>query len=211
VIKILVLLIILGAVLAVGDVEARMYAEHQFAHRIDTNVPGAHATVKISSFPFTGRLATSGTVGKIRAHLVNVISGRFTFDTVDVVVSGVRLNRTVLFQDQRIQVLRIDSGTVTADMTEAAVDQALGGLPVKLANGAVQLMVNGINLIGRLSVVANQLRLQVTGANVNVAVPKLPALPCAGNAVVTTGHLQLTCNLTGIPPALVGATGQVSG
>jgi LmeA-like phospholipid-binding len=211
VIKILVLLLILAAVLTVGDVEARLYAEHQFAHRIDTNVPGAHATANISSFPFVGRLAMTGTVRKIRAHLANVTSGRFTFDTVDVAVTGVQLDRKALFQDQRIQVLRIDSGTVTADMTEAAVDRALGGLPVKLANGAVQLKVNGINLVGRLTVVANQLRLEVTGVPVNVPIPKLPALPCVGNAVVTTGHLQLTCNLTGIPPALVGATGQVSG
>jgi hypothetical protein len=209
VIKILVLLVVLAAVLAVGDVEARLYAEHQFAHRIDANVPGAHATVKISSFPFTGRLAASGAVPRIRAHLQNVTSGLFTFDTVDVVVSGVRVERTALFRDRRIHVLSIAKGTVTADMTEAAVDRALGGLPVKLANGAVQLAVNGVNIVGRLSVVANQLRLEVTGVPVNVSIPKLPALPCVGNAVVTTGHLTLSCGLTGIPPALVGVTGQV--
>jgi hypothetical protein len=167
--------------------------------------------VKISSFPFVGRLITSGTVRKIRAHVVNVISGRFTFDTVDVAVTGVRLDRTALFHDQRIQVLRIDSGTVTADMTEAAIDKALGGLPVTLGNGSVQLTVRGISVVGTLSVVDNQLHLDVAGAPVNVAIPKLPLLPCAGSAVVTPGHLRVTCRLSGIPPALVGATGSVTG
>jgi hypothetical protein len=207
VIKILVLLGILAGVLAVGDVEARMYAEHQFAHRIETNVPGAHATVNISSFPFVGRLAMTGTVREIRAHVTNVTSGKFTFTTVDVAVSGVRLDRTALFKNQTIRVVSINHGTVTADMTEAAVDQAAGGLPIKLLNGVVQLVVRGVNVVGRVTVVANQLHIQAAGAPVIVDIPKLPLLPCAANAVVTPGHLTLTCALTGIPPALVGAAG----
>jgi hypothetical protein len=211
VIKIFVLLGILAGVLTIGDVEARMYTEHQFAHRIDTNVPGAHAAVKISSFPFVGRLAATGTVREIRAHVTNVVSGRFTFDTVDVAVSGVHLDRTALFKHQTIRVLDINHGTVTADMTEAAVDQVAGGLPIKLLDGAVQLAVKGVNVVGHVSVVGNQLVVNVSGAPLTVAIPKLPLLPCAANAVVTTGHLTLTCALQGIPPALVGATGQVSG
>jgi hypothetical protein len=210
VIKIVVLLAILAAVLSVGDVEARVFAEHQFAHRIDANVPGAHATVKISSFPFVGRLITSGTVQKIRAHVVNVTSGVYTFDTVDVSVTGVRLDRTVLLHDQRIQVLGIQSGTVTADMTEAAIDKALGGLPVQLNDGSVRLTVKGVSVVGTLSITGNQLHLDVAGAPITVAIPKLPLLPCASSAVVTTGHLQVTCILTGIPPALVGAGGSVT-
>jgi hypothetical protein len=211
VIKIVVLLAILAAVLTVGDVEARLFAQHQFEHRIDQNVPGAHATVNISSFPFLGRLLTSGTVRRIKAHVANVTEGQFTFDTLDVTVVGVKLDRTVLLHDQKIQVLRIDSGTVTADMTEAAIDKALGGLPVQLEDGSVRLTVRGISVVGTLSIVGNQFHLNVAGAPINVAIPKLPLLPCATSAVVTTGHLQVTCVLTGIPPALVGASGSVTG
>lgn len=209
-IKIVVLLAILAAVLTVGDIEARIYTEHTFAHRIDVNVPGAHATVKITSFPFVGRLLTSGTVGRIRAHVVDATFGQYSFDTIDVAVSGVRLDRTALIHDQRIQVLGIDKGTVTADMTEVAIDKALGGLPVQLDDGIVRLTVKGISVVGTLSVSGNQLRIDVPGAPIKVAIPKLPLLPCASSAVVTTGHLSVTCVLTGIPPALVGATGSVT-
>jgi hypothetical protein len=207
--KIVVLLVILVGVLTIGDVEVRIYAEHQFAHRIDANVAGAKSSVSISSFPFVGRLAASGTVRRIRARVAGVTYGRFTFESVEVDVSGVRLDRTALLEHQRIQVLGIDKGTVKAEMTEAAVDAAFGGVPVKLDNGGIELTLNGAHVASRLSIVDNQLRLGLAGLPA-VPVPKLSVLPCVTDAVVTTGHLQLTCTLNGIPPALVGAAGLVS-
>src|ERR1700738_2549498 len=80
--KILAGLFVLAVLLGAVDIEARVYAQRQLERRIEAKVPGATATVNISSFPFLGRLAVSGTVPKIRAQVAHVGSGPFTFDSI---------------------------------------------------------------------------------------------------------------------------------
>jgi hypothetical protein len=204
------LLVLVAVVLGLGDQGARLYAQRQIAKRIDTNVASAHAKVAISSFPFLGRLATSATVPKIRARVAKASSGRFTFDSIEVTLTGVRLNRSVLWKDRRVQLQRIDRGTVTADMTETAVRHALGDLPVTLGNGTAQLTIQGFAVTARVSISDNQLHLEATGAPLSVPIPKLPLLPCAAAATVTTGHLHLSCSIHDVPAALLQAAGPAS-
>ncbi len=208
--KILVLLILLVAVLGVGDVEARIFAQHQLEQRIDSRVTSAGAHVSISSFPFLGRLVTSGTVQKITAHVVQVRSGLFTFDSIDVTVTGVKLDRHGLLNDQRVVVKGIDRGTIVGDMSQAAVDHALSGLPVKLGDGVAQLTVAGVTVTTQVSIVHNVLHFNAAGIPATLALPTLPLLPCPLDATVTPGRLRLTCIVTKIPSVfLTTAAAQV--
>jgi hypothetical protein len=195
--KVLVLLVLLLAVVSVGDVETRIFAQRQLEHRIDSNVHSAGAHVNISSFPFVGRLALNGTVPKIKAHVPNVVSGLFSFDFIDVTVNGVHVDRSVLFNSRQVKLQRIDGGTVVADMTEAAVDKVLGGAIVTLGNGVAQ--IKGVS--AQVSIVNGHLR--VAGLPLNVTLPTLPLIPCGLNAVVTPGHLRLSCAFKQVPSALL--------
>jgi hypothetical protein len=207
--KVLVLVILLLGVVALGDVETRIFAQRQLEHRIDGNVRSAGAHVSISSFPFLGRLAADGTVPKIKTHVPGVTSGPFTFDSIDVTVNGVHVDRSALFNSRRVQVQRIDSGTVVADMTEAALDKVLGGAAVSLGNGVAQIRVGPVTATAVVSVVNNQLHVTASGVPINVTLPKLTLIPCAVNAVVVTGHLRLSCAFQQVPAALLTTTAKV--
>ena len=117
--------------------------------------------------------------------------------------TGVKLDRTALFNDQRVVVQRIDTGTVTATMTDAALDKVLGGLPVKLTAGGVQLTVAGLTISARVSLVANRLHFDVAQIPVSLPIPTLPLLPCAANAVASPGRLEISCTFHQIPAALL--------
>jgi len=209
--KLLAALVFLAVLLGLGDVAARLYAQHQLVRRIDANVASAHAKVTISSFPFVGRLAVSGTIPKIHTRVSGVSSGRFTFDSIDLTVTGVRLDKSALFKNRRVQLQKISGGTVSADMTEAAVRHALGDLPITLGNGIVQVTIQGVIVTARVSIANNQLTVETAGAPLSVPIPKLPVLPCAANATVSTGHLHLSCAIHDIPPALVQAAALATG
>jgi hypothetical protein len=201
--KVLILLALLLGVVSVGDVETRIFAQRQLEHRIDGNVHSAGAHVSISSFPFVGRLALNGTVPKIKAHVPNVVSGLFTFDFIDVTVNGVHVDRSVLFNSRQVKLQRIDGGTVVADMTEAALDKVLGGAIVTLGNGVAQIRVGVASVSAAVSIVKGQLH--VAGVPLNVALPTLSLIPCPVNAVVTPGHLRLSCAFKQVPAALLPA------
>jgi hypothetical protein len=209
--KILAGLAILAVLLGAVDIEARVYAQRQLERRIQAKVPGATANVNISSFPFLGRLAVSGTVPKIRAHVTSVASGPFSFDSITLVVTGVRLNRNMLLKKHQVQLDGIDTGAVTADMSESELDRALGGVPVKLGDGVVTLTVAGVTLTARVAVVNNQLVVQAPGFPAAITIPKLPVLPCSANAVVTPKRVRLSCTFHQIPAALLNGALPVGG
>jgi hypothetical protein len=58
---VLVLAVLLG-VLSIIDVVVREGVQSAMSDRIESKLPGSHADVKISSFPFLGHLAASDTV-----------------------------------------------------------------------------------------------------------------------------------------------------
>jgi hypothetical protein len=205
--KFLAIVVVLAVVLGFGDVQARHYAERQLAHRIRTNVTASTVHVTISSFPFVGRLVVFGTVGQIRAQATNVSSGNYTFDSVVATVHRVKIDRSALLRDQQVQVTSIDRGTVTADMTNAEVDKAIAstipGVSVNIGNGSVQATVAGVSVTAQVEVVAGELHVSAAGFQVSIPVPQLPLLPCVASATLVPGHLQLSCTIHEVPPALL--------
>jgi hypothetical protein len=201
--KLLGALAIVAILFAVGDVAARRWAEGELARRIEASVPGSHATVHVSSFPFLGRLVASGSVSKITAHIDKVANTSLPFAFFDLEVDGVKLDRNTLIQDQKVKLQSIRRGVVRAEITEAALSSAVGR-QVRLGNGELQVVRGGVSVTATVAVVDN--RLVVSGpASLGVAIPKLPILPCAVTATVRPGRLDVSCEVHEIPPALVTA------
>jgi len=189
--------------LAVGDVASRRWAEGELAKRIEASAPGSHATVHVNSFPFLGRLAASGSVVKITAHIDRVAGTTLPFAFFTLEVDGVKVDRNTLIQDQKVKLQSIQRGVVRAEITEAALSSAVGE-PVHLGDGTVQVDVHGATVTARIAVVNN--RLVISGpVSIGVTIPKLPMLPCAVTATVHPGRLDVSCEVHDIPPALLTA------
>jgi hypothetical protein len=196
-------------VLAVGDVGARVYAEDRAASQIDQRVPGASSTVHISSFPFVGKLLATGKVDKITARVKHASAGQVTFDQIDVTLRGVRIDRGQLINSRHLQVDAISTGTVNGVISEQAIDQALqaigGPVVVHLVQGAAQVTIAGVTIRSPVAIVNNALQLTVGSEVVKVAIPQLPVLPCVATAVVTAGHLTVSCTFHQVPSAFLKA------
>jgi hypothetical protein len=199
----LVALLVVVALLAVGDFAARRYAEDRIQHQIDSRQAGAVSSVTISSFPFVPRLLILGKVDKVTAHVRNVSVGSFALDRVDLTVTGVKLDRGQLVHG-KVVVTGIRTGTVSALLSEQEVDNVLH-VPVSFGDGSVHLTVGGVTLSATISVVGNELRLGAVGHDVSVPIPELPVLPCVAGVSVQRGFLVLSCTFHQVPAALAQA------
>ena len=189
--------------LAVGDVAARQWSEGELARRIEATAPGSRATVHVSSFPFLGRLAASGSISKITAHIDRVSVASLPFAFFDMEVDGVKLDRNMLIQDQKVKLLSIRRGVVKGEITEAGLSAAIGE-QVHFGSGQLQVDVHGVPVTAKVDIVNN--RLVISGpVSLGVAIPKLPVLPCAVSAPIQPGRLDVACEVREIPPALLAA------
>jgi hypothetical protein len=190
-----------------GDLYARHWADGQLQRRIAAAVPEArNVSASIQSFPFVGRLAWSGEVQGVSAHAGPVTEGRITFDRIDVALRGVRLDRNALLRDQLVRLLGIDSGLVSAVITDQELSQALGGIPLTLTPGRLEATLNGVRVTAVVSLTNNELRLAAPGrAVISLQIPTNKILPCSASAQVLNGRLLLTCVLTAVPAGLVEA------
>jgi hypothetical protein len=208
-IKLGVVAVALLVILGVGDVVARTYAQDRTASQINQRVPGASSTVNISSFPFVGKLLATGKVDKISAHVKHAKASDFTFDQIDVVLRGVRIDRNQLVGSQHVQVSAISTGTVKASISEQSIDQALQALGqpavVHLVQGAAELTVAGVTVRSTVTIVNNAVQLTVGHQVVNLPIPQLPVLPCVATAVVLPGQLDLSCTFHQVPTAFLKA------
>jgi hypothetical protein len=198
---VVVVLAVLAGLLAIGDVAARRYAENRIEQQIDHRDAGATSSVHISSFPFVPRLLLFGRVEKITAHVKHVSVASLTLDQVDLTVTGVKLDRSQLFH-RNVMVKSIRTGTVSAVLSEQAVEQVLH-LPLTFGDGSVQLSIGGVTLGVSVAVVDNQLRLSAAGRELTIPIPELPVLPCVAGVTVEPGRLVLSCTFHQVPTALL--------
>jgi uncharacterized protein YwbE len=202
---------LVGAVLILGilgvgaDIVLRRYAESEISKRVRAEVESTSVSTNISSFPFVVRLAASGTVGEVKTHLDKPHVGPLIFDSIDVDLKGVQVDRNQLLSHQDVKLRKIDSGQVTAELTESTLAQALG-VPVRLEGGAIHVTVLGKDATATLSVKGNKLLFDVVGRPLSLPIPQTSILPCAADATVADGRIRLTCTIHEIPPALLQAT-----
>jgi len=201
VIKLVVVVVVLLVVLAGVDVATRIAMEHQLEQRIDSYAPGTDADVAIHGFPWLPKLLADGEVDKISAHANQVSQGPFVVEGVEVTVTGVRIDRHLLLDHRELEIVSIDHGIVSADMTQAELDQ-LAGLPVVLGNGVAQVTVEGVTVTAHVSISDGDLHVEAEGLPVSVPIPTLPILPCLAQVTVVPGNLIGPCTFQQIPPAL---------
>jgi hypothetical protein len=202
-------IVVLVVLLVVGDVVGRKYAERQVAHDIITHEKGATAKVRISSFPFVGRLAVSRQVQKITADVrnvpVNTKIGNFTLDEVDLTLKGVKVDLGPLVAGSDGAVKSIKSGTVSAVLSQDTLAQ-LVKLPVTLGNGTASVTVAGVQVAGSVSMAKdNVLHLSGAGVAVDVPIGAIPVLPCIAAVAITPGRLVMSCSFNQVPAALLQA------
>ncbi|HET9692309.1 MAG TPA: hypothetical protein VFP61_14250 [Acidimicrobiales bacterium] len=204
----LVVLGVLVGLYLVADVVVRGRAESVVASRIEANVPGTTATVHIHSFPFTGRLAVSGSVPSLRAVVTGVRAGPFAVQSIDLDVEHLVVDRSKLLQGDVVPTA-IGSATVTAVVTQAAIDAGIG-LPVTLGDGTIG--VAGVQVPARVAVTGGSITIAVAGLR-TISLPLLPAalLPCSLTGRVQVGQLLLSCSAAAIPPALLHAVAGAAG
>jgi uncharacterized protein YwbE len=197
--RLVALVLIVGILGVGGDIFLRRYAEAEISKRVRAQVEASSVDTTITSFPFVLRLGANGTVGEIDTHLDKPHVGPLVFDSVDVDLKGVQVDRDLLLH-QDVKLRKIDSGQLTAVLTETTLAQALG-VPVQLEGGSVR--VNGVT--ATISIKDNKLLFDVLGHPLALPIPRTSLLPCAGEATVADGRIRITCTIHDIPPALLKA------
>ena len=203
--RLVVIVVVLGALGVGADVGAKQWAEGQIESRARAEVPAdVSVAAQIHAFPFLPALFLNGKVAEAEAHFKNIKAGVLTFSDVVVDLHGIRVNRHELLNNRRVQVESISEGTVTAEITAAALTSALRGVPVVIANGEVKVTIAGASVVARVAVSGNALQLGVPGVG-SIAIPKTRLVPCVADVTVLAGRIRLSCTIHDVPPALLGA------
>lgn len=193
------ILAVLVVAAGIADVIIRNDVEQAIATKIDDQVPGSHAQVTISSFPFLGRLAASGTVVTMTAHVTGVVAGAVALDTVDVVVHDVRVARGQLVHG-KVQLESIREAVITARVSQASLDHQVGAA-VTIGDGTVGLA--GVQVLAHLVVANDRIDIEIPPLPaISVTIPVTNLVPCIGAASLSPGELTVTCTTNQLPPAL---------
>jgi len=177
----------------VGDHVAIHWSEGQVASRIERSFPGSHAVVTISSSFYLPRLALSGSVQDVHAHVTNVTDGSLHIDTVDVTARDVKIDRTALVQG-RTRVNSLSTATITASLPLAEVARATGyGAVADLGGLATGLKAN---------VQAETGEVRVGIGPLTFTFPYNSLVPCVGSGEVAGEELILSCTTHTVPAAL---------
>jgi hypothetical protein len=188
-----------------ADIGVRSVAEQQLRDRVAATAhPGGATSARIESFPFLGRLLTSGNVSRVRLSAADLTVEGLTVARVSLDLQDVTFDRSRLLSDRKVVLQSLGRGTAEAEVTQEQLSQRLG-VPVTLTPGRVQVRVAGQLVTAKAGVSQNQLRVTVTGLSVPaLKIPALPLVPCVADAVVLAGRIRLTCSVDQIPPELVG-------
>jgi hypothetical protein len=194
--------VVIAVLLVAADVTARVVAEHELADRVAAAVPTAGtATARVRSFPFLGRLLSSGRVAQVDASVSDVTVEGLRFQSIAVDLDGVQLDRDQLVRDRRIVLQTIARGRVEARVTQEALSEVLG-VPVDLEEGRASVTIAGRRVEAGLEVREGRLVVEVAGLSLPTIPVEAPLLPCLGNARIVPGRVLLLCEFTEIPEEL---------
>lgn len=182
-----VLVVALVGLGGAAEVMAPRLVEDRVEERAHENARGAAAVeADAGSFPFVPRLLLDAEVASLAVTLTEVAGAELQFSRITFELQGIQLDRDRLF-DGEVEVTDIDTGMVTAELTDDALGAAGG-----IAPGEVE--VDGRTLsLGPADVSPGQ-----------VVVPEL-LLPCEPQAETTEEGLRLSCVFHEVPQVLVRA------
>jgi hypothetical protein len=173
-------------------------------------VHSSDVTVHIDSLPFLGRLLVSGHVSAVKASVHGLTVQRLRFDTIRVDLRDVHIDRNRLVVHRQVDLKDIQRGTATAEITQADLRNALGGIPVVLDQGRIGVQVAGVRTTVTAAVRNNVLRLTAGPLTIPaITLPKLPFLPCVSTVAPQPGRLVLSCTVDQVPVELLRKVGRL--
>lgn len=207
----LISLTLFFAILVGVDIGAKTVAEGQLESRAQQEAPsGSEAGASISSFPFLGRLLLLGTVRETTIELRNVSEGTIVFARVGLTLRGVEIDRGRLFSAQEAEIVDIDNGTVTLEVTQEALSERLN-VPIAVGGGSVRATVGGAEIAAAPSVDDDVLTLTLGSLPpLRVRIPTTNYAPCVGEVTALAGRLRFSCTINDVPPAFLGAANRAA-
>jgi hypothetical protein len=197
---------LIAVLLVAADQGARVFAQSELRKRAAAAVPEAAAVhAKVSSFPFVGQLLVSGRVTEVALRFDGIRSSRLQLHEVALDLRGVVIDRHALVAEQRGQLNRISRGTVTVDITAAALAAAFG-VDLRVVGGVMRLGPAGLAGLASAAAEGGRLVLRFAGLPAaSVVIPRGDLVPCQPLVAVTSAGVRLSCTFTHIPPRLIGA------
>lgn len=209
--------------LIMGDQAAKGWAESKLAEQAAAYYPpGGGSSASIRSFPFVGRLLFLGSIPRVDVNLDDLQVSPVVVRRLSLRVSDVKLDRAELFSG-KVHLDDIGRGSVVATVDGPSLAKAVG-LDVRFSPGEVQVhkRIQGVDVTakGKVTVKGNLVTVtptsvegpKVGGINVPASgfaisyrIPGIELLPCAADVEVIRNGLELACDVTDIPPALVQA------
>ena len=207
--KLLVLLVLVGAIGLVGDQLARQRAESAIEAAIEARVERVSSVdATISSFPFLGRLVATGRVERLRMHLRDVAEQDVNVEVLTVDATGIRLSRQVLLGESRVKVTAVDDVTATVRISEDEV-RRVSGADIRLLDGSAEVTAAGATVTATVEAsTEGGITFSVAGLpSVTVPLPATDLLPCAPTVEVVLGAVEASCSADRLPQIVVDAIG----
>lgn len=204
--------------LIVGDRAAKGWAESRLADRAAAYYPpGARSSASIHSFPFIGRLLFNGSIPRVDVELEEVRFQAVLVPRLSLRVSDVQLDRGELFSG-RVKLEDVGQGQIVATIDGTSLAKATG-FDVRFRPGEVEIhqKIQGVDVVakGQVSVKGNVVTVtptSVQGLSVPLSrfafsyrIPGIEILPCQADVKITQNAIELSCDVTDIPAALVQA------
>jgi hypothetical protein len=205
--RFLVLVVVVIAVVVVAaEVVVPPRIEEAIEERVVEEVPEAATVVsELDSFPVVARGLATGEVQRLVVTLKDVARPEVTIESVEVEVLGIEVERRALF-DGKVDLTRIERGTLTAVVTEADLEEALPGdvVDLTLTPGRVEATLAGQTVGSEVDVTDGRVIFRLGPLpDVSVTLPGPAFFPCPLEGEVVSGALRLTCTLDRVPDYLL--------
>ncbi len=189
---------------------ARGIAEDQLRDRVASRVDaGGPVSASISSFPFLGRLLTSGTISQVDVSVRDLTVRGVTFASVGVRLRSVRIDRDSLVQDRRLALAGIGRGTAVVEISGDEISR-LVGMTLVLEDGRARARVGGTLVPVSARIEGSTLVIEAAGRSLPaVDLPPLPLVGCLSGTEILPGRLRLTCDVDRVPTELAGRSVQL--
>lgn len=212
-VMILFLAFLVALALAV-DFAAKRLAESALADHVrsDTHASAVHAS--IGGWPFLYDVLGRGSVPSVEVDLTEVPDGPLTFQSVDVDLSRVGIDRHRLWADRKVTLTGIASGAATLTITAPELSAVAGRTVTITASGQLELDLAGAEVPASVRIEpGDELVLSAAGVGaVTVDLTEAPIVPdCNLSLTVSAGGLSATCAMSPVPQPVIETISAQSG
>jgi hypothetical protein len=204
--RLLILVVLLGAVLLALDIGAKIAVERVSARELRnaSSINAGSVSTSVDTFPFLGRLLVNGETS-FSVVLEEVEDQGIVVDRMEFEVAGLVFDRGEAL-DRRVRITEVDQVTATVVFDEQTISDAVG-VPVDIEPGSAT--ASGVTV----SAVVVDRTVQVAADGVGSAsfsIPSTSYLPCAPTLILAKDQVELSCTTDTLPPAINQALGQAT-